>query len=394
MKTKLWQVTGAKLDPMIEDYTVGEDNVLDQRLLGYDIRASKAHVAMLGSIGILDKSGSKKLIAALDQLHKEWKAGMFQVRPEHEDGHTAIELYLTEKLGDLGKKVHTARSRNDQALVMMRLYLKDSLDRIDGSLATLVDAYGISAKRAGDIAMPGYTHGQKAMPTTVAAWLGSFAAGFDDLHTMLNAALRLVDQNPLGSAAGFGVDLPVDRDMTAKELGFGKVQDNPMYCGLSRGLFELVAVQALSPVMVLAGKFARDMLMFTGQEYGFFSLPAELTTGSSIMPHKRNYDLFEIMRGHADAFGGHMIRLQAIAGGAGSGYNRDLQLTKGVVLQAFDTAKATLDVLTLAVPRIKPDKDALSKAMTDELFTVARINELVGQGVPFRDAYMRVKGML
>ncbi len=393
MKTKLWQ-NGGKLDPLVESYTVGEDYELDQRLLGYDIRASKAHVAMLCSIGILNNAGCKKLLAALDALYKEWSVGKFKVRPEHEDGHTAIELYLTGKLGDLGKKVHTARSRNDQALVMMRLYLKDALHDTKELLTVLAAAYGDTSKRIGDVTMPGYTHGQKAMPTTVAAWLGSFADGFSDMNLVLNAALELADRNPLGSAAGFGVDLPVDREMTAKELGFGEVQDNPMYCGLSRGLFELVAIQALNPVMVLAGKFARDMLMFTGQEYGFFSLPDELTTGSSIMPHKRNYDLFEIMRAQAAAFGGHTARLQAITGGVGSGYNRDLQLTKGITVEAFDTAMATLEVLTLAVSRLQADKKALSAAMTDELFTVAEINKLVSQGIPFRDAYMQVKDML
>jgi argininosuccinate lyase len=393
MKTKLWQ-NGSGLDPVVEAYTVGDDHVLDQRLLGYDIRASKAHVKMLCSIGILDKTGCKKLLAALDALKREWETGIFKVKPEHEDGHTAIELYLTEKLGDLGKKVHTARSRNDQALVMMRLYLKDGLSRAKDLLTDLTQTYAGMSKRLGDIGMPGYTHGQKAMPTTVGAWLGSFADGFGDMGMVLDAALELMDRNPLGSAAGFGVDLPVDRQMTAGELGFGRVQDNPMYCGLSRGLFELVAVQALNPVMMLAGKFARDMLMFTGQEYGFFSLPEGLTTGSSIMPHKRNYDLFEIMRGQAAAFGAHSARLQAVAGGVGSGYNRDLQLTKGIVLDAFDTACVTLEVLILAVARLQADEEALAAAMTDELFTVARINELVGRGVPFRDAYMRIKGML
>lgn len=392
MKTKLWQTAGsAPLHPLVEAYTVGDDYDLDQRLLGYDIRASKAHVAMLESIGILDRTGSKKLAKGLDRLYEEWAGGTFKVTKDHEDGHTAIELYLTEKLGDLGKKVHTGRSRNDQALVMLRLYLKDNLRQVAALLAEVVDAYIQAATKAGDIPMPGYTHGQKAMPTTVATWLGSFADAFEDTHMAIDAALDLVDQNPLGSAAGFGVTLPLDRDLTTKELGFNRIQANPMYCGLSRGLFELVAIQALNPIMVLAGKFAHDMLLFTTQEFGFFSLPDDLTTGSSIMPHKRNYDLFEIMRGQAGAFGGFAARLQALVSGTGSGYNRDLQLTKGITLEAFDTAKATLEILAVAAAHLKPDETVLAGAMTSELSTVAEINELVGQGVPFRDAYMRVK---
>lgn len=395
MKTdKLWQIKGKTLHPLVETYTVGDDHELDQRLLGYDIRASKAHAAMLGSTGVISKDEADRLAAALDGLHAEWSAGRFKVQAMHEDGHTAIELYLTDQLGDLGKKVHTARSRNDQALVMMRLYLKDNLMQTKGLLTALSRTYADTATRLGDTAMPGYTHGQKAMPTTVAAWLGSYGDGFRDMRVLTDAALKLADQNPLGSAAGFGVDLPVDKELTAAELGFAEVQENPMYCGLSRGLFELAAVQALVPPMVLAGKFARDMLMFTAQEFGFFSLPDGLTTGSSIMPHKRNYDLFEIMRGHASAFGGYAAQLQSLAAGTPGGYNRDLQLTKGIVLKAFDTAKATLETLELAVGRLQADKAALAGAMTEELFTVARINELVGRGVPFRDAYMQVKGML
>jgi argininosuccinate lyase len=392
MRTNLWQTEGSgSLHPAVEAYTVGNDRALDQRLLGYDIRASKAHAAMLGSIGVLNKTETQAVAVTLDELYEEWADGRFKVSEEHEDGHTAIELYLTGKLGDTGKKIHTGRSRNDQALVMMRLYLKESLERVTELLDEAVKAYAGAAAAAGGTPMPGYTHGQKAMPTTVATWLDSFAAAFGDTRPIVGSALGLIDQNPLGSAAGFGAGLPVDRKFTTKKLGFAGVQDNPMYCGLSRGLFELVAVQALNPIMVLAGKFANDMLLFTSQEFGFFSLPENLTTGSSIMPHKRNYDLFEIMRGQAAAFGSYPLRLQAVAAGTGSGYNRDLQLTKEVALAAFDTVEATLKVLALAVANLRVHKPVLKKAMTGELFTVAEIDRLVGQGVPFRDAYMQVK---
>jgi argininosuccinate lyase len=395
MKSKLWQTgDSGELHPLVESYTVGNDYELDQHLLGYDIQASKAHVAMLQSIGILTKSELKKLTTALDELHEEWASGVFQVKQSDEDGHTAIELYLTNKLGETGKKVHTGRSRNDQALVMLRLYLKDNLNQVAVLVNELADAYMAASKKAGNTPMPGYTHGQKAMPTTVATWLESFGAGFEDTQLLLAATNELIDQNPLGSAAGFGVSLPIDRAFTTKSLAFQKTQSNPMYCGLSRGLFELMAVQVLNPLMVLAGKFAQDMHLFTSQEFNFFSLPHILTTGSSIMPHKRNYDLFEIIRGNAHAFSGYSQQLQAVAVGAGSGYNRDIQLTKGITINAFNTAKSTLEVLTLAVSHLKINKEVLSSAMTDELNSVAKINKLVEQGVTFRDAYQEIKQKL
>jgi len=389
---KLWQSgSGQGLHPLVENYTVGDDYLLDQRLLGYDIHASEAHVAMLQSIGILTKTELKELNEALGSLYKEWVSGFFKVLPEHEDGHTAIEIYLTEKLGQVGKKIHTGRSRNDQALVMMRLYLKDKLAELAGMSTQVAMTYETAAKKAGATPMPGYTHSQKAMPTTVATWLCSFADGFADVQALLTATIGIIDQNPLGSAAGFGVSLPIDRQHTTNSLDFQKTQANPMYCGLSRGLFELMAVQALSPLMVLAGKFAQDMLMFTTQEFNFFSLPANLTTGSSIMPHKHNYDLFEIMRGQVNGFGSYSQQLQAIACGTGSGYNRDLQLTKGITIAAIDSTMATLKVLELSVGQLKLNKDALVAAMTGELNTVAELNKLVERGVPFRDAYQVVK---
>ncbi len=395
MANKLWQstATGA-LHPVIEHYTVGNDQVLDQALLGYDITATKAHAHMLSAIGVLTVTEYKKLASALDTLLKEWKNGTFAVTSEHEDGHTAIELYLTEKLGPIGKKVHTGRSRNDQALVMMRLYLKDQLGAVETALTEVVTAYDKKIKQVGKQPMPGYTHTQKAMPTTVAMWLGSYHDAFNDLRQYVHHTIQAIDQNPLGSAAGFGVTLPLDRTMTTKELGFKKVQQNPMYCGISRGVFELMAAQALNPLMTFAGKFAEDMLLFTSQEFSLFALPINMTTGSSIMPHKRNYDVFEIMRATAHAFPNYTLQLQAVATGVGSGYHRDLQVTKQVTIDAFISALETLHVLALCVSELKPNTENLDAAMTAELYTVAEINKLVEQGMPFRDAYLKVKQSL
>ncbi|MDB5182624.1 MAG: argH [Candidatus Saccharibacteria bacterium] len=348
MTNKLWQTAASvQLHPTIENYTVGDDHVLDQKLMGYDITASKAHAQMLESVGLLTMSEANELTDALDTLQKLWEKGEFKIQKHQEDGHTAIEQYLTEKLGDTGKKIHTVRSRNDQALVMMRLYLKDNLQKVGLQISQVATALEKAAIKSGKTPMPGYTHTQKAMPTTVATWLMAYADGFKDAKKLLDSTLEIIDQNPLGSAAGFGSSLPINKAHTTKTLGFSKTQDNPMYCGISRGLFELLAVQSLNSAMILSGKFAADLLMFTTQEFNFFSLPDSFTTGSSIMPHKHNYDVLEIMRGQAHMFGPLVQQLNAVVVGIGSGYHRDLQLTKKVTLEAFDTASSTLESWSL-----------------------------------------------
>lgn len=395
MKAKLWQTDGmTSLHPTIEAYTVGDDASLDQQLLGYDITATKAHVEMLGESGIIAKAESAILSNALDELLILWQKGAFLIGNDYEDGHSAIEGYLTQQLGDVGKKVHTGRSRNDQALVMMRLYLLDALERALDKTNAVSQVFSQAAKDAGVIMMPGYTHQQKAMPTTVAMWLGSFADAFLDQTKLIKAARDIINQNPLGSAAGFGNSLPINREKTTNLLGFGSTQNNPMYCGLSRGIFELMAVQSLTPAMAFSSKFATDMLLFTMQEIPFFSLPETMTTGSSIMPHKHNYDVFEIMRGTAHAFAGYSGQLYALTSGVGSGYSRDLQLTKSITLKALHEYETTLDALLITVPAIQINKSALKSAMTDDLLTVAKINELVTQGMPFRDAYVEIKKSL
>lgn len=392
MNKKLWQTNPSViLNPVIEKYTVGSDYHYDQQLVGYDIAASKAHALMLGSIGILEPDELHQLVEALDSLYISWQNGEFIINQEQEDGHTAIEQYLIAKVGDIGKKIHTGRSRNDQAMVMMRLYLKDQLQKVTKLVTLTESAFVKMAKKSGSAPMPGYTHLQKAMPTTVALWLRSYADGYNDMQGLLKSTLSLIDQNPLGSAAGFGVSIPIDRSLTTKTLGFKKTQDNPMYCGLSRGFFELIAVQTLSPLMVLAGKFAHDMLIFTTEEFGFFSLPHSFTSGSSIMPHKHNYDLFEIMRGQSNTFSNYTHQLQAICSGIGSGYQRDLQFTKSVTIDAFVVASDTLEVLALAVPELRLNEDKLSAAITQDMHSVSEINKLVDQGMPFRDAYHEVK---
>jgi argininosuccinate lyase len=392
--TKLWQ-TAADLNDLVEAYTVGNDYVFDTMLLPYDIEGTLAHVDMLAKIGVLEQPEYKRVAEALQGINTLYQKGEFQVTREQEDSHTAIEQYITEKLGDTGKKIHTGRSRNDQALVMMRLYMKAVLAKLDGQLQGLVETFDNKAQKTENIPMPGHTHMQKAMPTTVGTWLGAYRDAFADLAPAVQATAVLVDQNPLGSAAGFGViGLKLDREYTTDKLGFSKTQQNPIYCGLSRGYFELAVLQMCELIMTLSGRFARDMLLFTTQEFDYFSLPPEFTTGSSIMPNKRNYDVFEVMRGNAELSRGYCAQVQAIIGGIGSGYQRDLALTKAPFIRGAELTKDTLDVLLNVIPELKVHKAKLKAAMTDDLYATEKVYKLVGRGVPFRDAYNQVKRQL
>jgi argininosuccinate lyase len=389
--SRLWQTSGGT-HAAAEAYTVGDDPELDGILLPYDLQATDAHAAMLVKASVLTAAEYKKVSAALDEIKKSHAAGTFQITREQEDGHTAIEQCLTDKLGDTGKKIHTGRSRNDQSLVMLRLYMKDFLGGLESGLGSLAKVFTARAKQHKNTPMPGYTHLQKAMPTTVGAWLGAYGDAFADLVPITRSVRTLIDQNPLGSAAGFGVKgLKIDREHTAGTLGFAKVQDNPLYAGLSRGYFELALLQVCSLTMTLAGRFASDMLLFTTQEFGYFSLPPAFTTGSSIMPNKRNYDIFEVMRGNAKLVDGYCGQVQAITGSIGGGYQRDLALTKGPFLRGTGITAATVGLLVQAVSELQVHEDALKAAMTDDLYATEKVYDLVAQGVPFRDAYKQVK---
>ena len=392
MAKKVWQADGSDLHPLVEDYTGGDDYKIDIDLIEFDILASKAHAKMLAEQSVLTNSELKCLIIALDELLAMIRKGEFTIDKSQEDGHTAIEQFLTEKCGEAGKKIHTGRSRNDQSLVMIRLFSKKSLTNIQQELDALVKAYNSVVLRAGKQNMPGYTHMQKAMPTTVGVWLGAYKDGFSDATHSLRRAIEYIDQNPLGSASGFGIsNFENNRELTTKELGFASVQENPIYCGISRGLFENIVLQALSPVMILAGKFANDMLLFTTSEFGFVSLPAQYTTGSSIMPQKRNYDVFEIMRGNSKIFHTLQLQIQDIILGFGSGYQRDLQLTKKSFLEGISLCEQTVILLTELVSHLQFNERALGSAMTNDLFVTNKVYDLVNEGMSFREAYNRVK---
>lgn len=389
---KLWG--GSGLHPLVEAYTIGEDYAIDStHMLPYDLKASEAHAEMLRKIGVLTADELATLRKALHEIKASWEKGEFKVDKSQEDGHTAIEQYITEKYGEVGKKIHTGRSRNDQSMTMIRLYSLEKLRDIVARVAKLAEALDQRAKApGGDCPMPGYTHMQRAMPTTVARWLGSFAAGLRDAAYPLNGALAVLDQNPLGSAAGFGINgLELDREHTTKAMGFARTQENPLYCGLSRGFFENVALQAMSFPMLLCSRFAVDMMMFTQQEAGFFALPDSFVTGSSIMPQKKNYDVFEIMRANGKVFSSLQVQIQDVIMGLGSGYHRDLQTTKKAFVEAVGIVTSTLELMEVAIPALEVKEEKLRASMTVELFVTDEVYKKVAKGQAFREAYAEAK---
>jgi argininosuccinate lyase len=392
MKNKLWQTSNGGLHPLVEAFTVGDDYIFDQQLLPYDIQASKAHAEMLFEMNIINQKEFAQAKQGLQEIIDLWGKDKFSIQKSQEDGHTAIEQYLTEKHGEVGKKIHTGRSRNDQSLVMIRLFMKEKLLEIQKEVNELIASFQKKAEDSNHIPMPGYTHIQKAMPTKVGVWLDSFSAALQDFQGVLNATTSMIDQNPLGSASGFGIEnFPLKREITTQKLGFGKTQENPMYCGFSRGFFENTVLQTLSQPMIIAGKFANDMMLFTTQEFNFFSLPNEFTTGSSIMPQKRNYDVFEIMRGNVKVFTSYQIEIQQIVSSIGSGYQRDLQLTKKPFVLGINLCLDTIVLLSTIIQSLKINQQELDKAMSQDLYVTNKVYELVKKGMSFREAYVEVK---
>ncbi len=320
---KIWDKKGAmEINKAVENYTVGIDYLLDFDLLPYDIKGTIAHAKMLHKIKILNSKELATLLKGLNEILSLWEKGKFKISKSQEDGHTAIEAYLTEKYGDVGKKVHTGRSRNDQSLTMLRLFIKENLLQVKKETENTLKELDIQTKKIGKIKMPGYTHMQRAMPSSVGMWLGSFYHSLKDDLIILDSTLKVIDQNPLGSAAGYGENvLGLDRKFTTQELGLKKVQENPMYCALSRGKFENITLQALSNIAFTLGKMASDLLMFTTREFDFFALPDSFKTGSSLMPQKKNYDVLELVRGNVSMINGYRDQVEGITKNLPSGYN-------------------------------------------------------------------------
>lgn len=385
---KLWQKSGQKLAPLIEAYTVGDDWKFDTVLLPYDIEASIAHAQMLNNISILSKKELTAILKVLNELAALARNGKIQIRVQDEDCHTVIENKLVAKIGIAGKKIHTGRSRNDQILVALRLFMKNKLSLLAAATDALAKDFLGLAKIHKNIPFPGYTHTQQAMLGSLGLYFGAFAEALFDDAKLLKNITKHIDQNPLGSAAGYGVSLPLDRAFTTRKLNFGKVQNNTLYCQNSRGKFESLAVSGLMQVMLTLQRFAADMLFFTSRECGFFTASDAIVTGSSIMPQKRNLDPLEILRANTHVISANLGLISNLTTGLISGYNRDLQLMKKPLIESFTITMQSVDVVSLVLKNIKPQPAVIAGKITQDIFAADVANMLVQtKGMAFRDAY-------
>jgi argininosuccinate lyase len=390
MMAKLWQ-KGYAIHALIEQYEAGQNSQLDMRLVRQDVWGSLAHAAMLHSIGVLTADEHQALKAALCEILELESRDEFVIQATDEDVHTSVENYLTAKTGAIGKKIHLARSRNDQILVDTRLYAKEHLHVVAHALFALCEALLTFASQTTDIPMPGYTHMRRAMLSSVGLWAASFAEALLDDEQLLLAAYTINDQSPLGSAAGYGVPLPIDRQLVADLLGFSRVQNNVIYAQSSRGKIEAAIVQSLMQIMLDVSKLAQDLLLFTTTEYGFFQVSQEVCTGSSIMPQKRNLDVMELVRARAQTMLALQQQILGIITGLPSGYNMDNQETKRPFIEALDLAEESLGICTLVVHNVHVNTERLIAACTFELFATDRAYELAtSTNIPFRDAYRMV----
>ena len=383
---KLWD-KGFSTDQKIDFFTVGNDRELDLVLARFDVIGSRAHTTMLFEIGLLSEEEWHRVEQELDALLDLIAKGEFVIEEEFEDVHSKVEFLLTKKLGDTGKKIHTARSRNDQVLVDVHLYLKEELAEIKKQVRALFDLLMLLAERHKESLMPGYTHLQVAMPSSFGLWFSAYAESLIDDVYMLQAAAKVTDQNPLGSAAGYGSSFPIDRRHTTETLGFAELKYNSVAAQMSRGKTEKTVAFALSSVAATLSRFAMDICLYMSQNFAFVSFPDELTTGSSIMPHKKNPDVFELIRGKCNKIQALPYELTLITSNLPSGYHRDLQLLKEGLIPAIQNLKSCLEIFSFSLKSIQVNNDILKDPRYDYLFTVEEVNELVQKGVPFRDAY-------
>jgi len=386
---KLWQ-KDTSTNEKIDHFTVGNDRTYDLALAPYDCIASKAHAKMLGEIGMLTSKEVKDLTNALDDILKSTQKGDFVIEKEFEDMHSKIEFLLTQKLGDLGKKIHTARSRNDQVLVALQLYIKEELSQIKKEVVKLFDLLLKLAETHQKDLLPGYTHMQVAMPSSFGLWFSAYAESLVDDVAFLNTAFRLADQNPLGSAAGFGSSFPIDRELTSKELGFKTLKYNVVAAQMGRGKVEKASATAIGMLGGTLAKLAMDICMYMGQDFDFIHFPKELTTGSSIMPHKKNPDVFELIRGKCNLLQGLPQQLALLTSNLPSGYHREMQLAKAPLVEAFQEIKACLEMMHFSLSKIEVRKNITDDSKYDYLFSVDTLNEWVKQGIPFREAYQKM----
>ena len=384
---KLWD-KGYDLNKTIESFTVGNDPILDKQLVKYDCIASIAHAKMLGKINLLSKDEVNELVHELNNIIDLDKTGEFNITQEQEDCHTAIEMFLTSKLGDIGKKIHTARSRNDQVLTALRLYYIDHIAIVEQSINRLTTSISNMSNKYGKIQFPGYTHMQKAMPSSFELWCNSFSDSMMDNLILLKTATKLVDQSPLGTAAGYGVPLNIDRKFTAEELQFSRVQENPIYTQYSRGKFEITILHILSQIMLDLNKIASDLILFSMPEFGYVKLPDEFCTGSSIMPQKKNPDVPELVRGKTGRVSGNLIALLMLMKGQPLAYNKDNQEDKEPLFDSADTVINSLRAFADMMPHVKAKRQNMYQAAKQGFSTATDLADyLVGKNIPFRDAH-------
>ena len=385
----LWS-KGTQATELVDDFTVGNDRVLDLRLAKYDVLGSKAHIRMLESIGLLSAEELEILTEGLDVILKEIEAGDFILEDDVEDIHSQVELLLTRRLGDMGKKIHSGRSRNDQVLVDLKLFLKDEVLKLRSDVLDLFNTLQALSDKYKDVLLPGYTHGQVAMPSSFGLWFGAYAEALADDMYMLRGAYGVTDQNPLGSAAGYGSSFPLDRQMTTDLLEFGSLDHNVVAAQLSRGKAERAVASAMGCIALTLNKFAADCCMYMSPNYGFIKFPDELTTGSSIMPHKKNPDVWEIMRGNCNRIMSVENEISLMCSNMPHGYHRDFQLLKDVLFPALENMHKCLFMADYMLQHIIVKEGILDAPIYDYLFTVEEVNRRTLEGMPFRDAYKSV----
>ena len=385
----LWS-KGTQATDLVEDFTVGNDRILDMRLARYDVIGSKAHIKMLESIGLLTEEELAILTEGLDGILDEIESGDFRLEDDVEDIHSQVELLLTRRLGDIGKKIHSGRSRNDQVLVDVKLFLKDEVLKLREEVLTLFETLQKLSEKHKDILLPGYTHGQVAMPSSFGLWFGAYAEALADDMYMLRGAYGVTDQNPLGSAAGYGSSFPLDRQMTTDLLGFGSLDYNVVAAQLSRGKTERAVASAMGAIALTLNKFAADCCMYMSPNYGFIRFPDELTTGSSIMPHKKNPDVWEIMRGNCNRIMACENEISMLCSNMPHGYHREFQLLKDILFPAIELMHKCLMMADYMLQHIEVKSRILDAPIYDYLFTVEEVNRRTLKGMPFRDAYKSV----
>jgi argininosuccinate lyase len=387
---KIWQKEGSTVTQQIDAFTVGRDREFDMLLAPYDVQGSIAHVTMLHHVGLLNDEDFSKIKPALEQLYAEILAGYFAIDNSCEDIHSQIEWMLIQRIGEAGKKIHSGRSRNDQVALDIKLYLKAELREVKGLTLSLFNRLLSLSEQHKDKLMPGYTHMQVAMPSSFGLWFAAYAESLVDDMDMLMTAFRMVDKNPLGSGAGYGSSFALDRQLTTDLLGFSSMHYNSIYAQMSRGKTEKTVAQAISGIAATLSRFSMDVCLYNGQNFGFVSFPSHMTTGSSIMPHKKNPDVFELVRGKCNRLQSIPNELALLINNLPSGYHREMQLTKEILFPGIETLKSCLSVVQTMLQEIEVHENLLDDERYRYIFTVEQLNDMVNSGVAFRDAYRQV----